>query len=142
MTRIEEFLKSTEDTFERTGHTADDIEFIGNTSRTITLGDWAGFRKALSGRDDWEDEGHRARETYCGPVYDLAIRFNDHSCLLYNRGYEWLYVPSKESTDREPVPVPPEIVWTNEYAVDLKEKYRRLLEQQAKDEVLKQVSNL
>lgn len=47
-----------------------------------------------------------------------------------------------ESTDREPVPAPPEIVWTNEYAVDLKEKYRRLLEQQAKDEVLKQVSNL
>ena len=142
MTKIERFLKSTEDAFERTGHTADDIESIGNTSRTITLGDWSGFRKALSGQDDWEDDESRSLGMPCGPVYDLAIRFNDHSCLLYNRGYEWLYVPSKESTDREPVPAPPEIVWTNEYGVDLKEKYRRLLEQRAKDEVLKQVSGL
>lgn len=142
MTRIEEFLKSTEDTFERTGHTADDIEFIGNTARTIDLGDWAGFRKVLSGQDDWKNDFNRRNGTYCGPVHDLAIHFNDHSCLVYNRNYEWLYVPSKESTDREPVHASPEIVWTNEYTADLKEKYRRFLEQQAKDEVLKQVSSL
>lgn len=104
------FLDETERFIVYSGHTTDDIEFIGNRNRTISLGDWGGVAEAI-------DRKYDSDLNFPEVVTDLAVFFDDHSlivrCVNEGHGGCWEYIPSSQSHLDPPMAVmAPERVWT------------------------------
>lgn len=133
------FLKETKTVIEGSGHTTDDIEFIGNRNRTISLGDWEGFAKAID-RTYYNSYGNAE------VAGDLAIFFNDHSVMFrheYDGAEWWEYIPSSESHGQPPVAVlEPEKVWVGMFFSSLDDQYEDSLKQESKEAIKKKMSKI
>lgn len=136
------FLEETKDEIEESGHTTDDIEFIGNRNRTISLGGWEGFAKAI---DRVYDSGYGGNEV----VDDLAIFFKDHSVMSrheYDGAEWWEYIPSSESHEEAPVAVlDPDKAWVHSsdgYGYSLESWYRNILKQEGEKAIDEKMSKI
>ena len=136
------FLKETKTVIEGSGHTTDDIEFIGNQNRTISLGGWEGFAKAI---DRVYDSGYGGNEV----VDDLAIFFKDHSVMSrheYDGAEWWEYIPSSESHKEAPVAVlDPDKAWvhsSDDYGYSLESWYRNILKQDGEKAIDEKMSKI
>lgn len=133
------FLKETKTVIEGSGHTTDDIEFIGNRNRTISLGDWKGFAKAID-RTYYNSYGNAE------VAGDLAIFFNDHSVMFrheYDGAEWWEYIPSSESHGQPPVAVlEPEKVWVGMFFSSLDDQYEDSLKQKSEEAIKKKMSKI
>lgn len=96
-----EFIEETEEAIRESGHTIADIEFIGDKTRQVSLGNWKKFSYDI--QQAFQDE--EVKERNCGykVCEDLIIAFSDSS-LLYRTGtfaYEkWEFLPSHQSCKR------------------------------------------
>ena len=133
------FLKETKDEIEGSGHTTDDIEFIGNRNRTISLGGWEGFAKAID-RTYYNSYGNAE------VVDDLAIFFKDHSVMFrheYDGAEWWEYIPSSESHRKPPVAVlDPGKVWVGMFFSSLDDQYEDSLKQKSEKAIKKKMSKI
>lgn len=133
------FLEETKDEIEESGHTTDDIEFIGNRNRTISLGGWKGFAKAID-RTYNDDFGNAE------VAGDLAIFFKDHSVMFryeYDGAEWWQYIASSESHRKPPVAVlDPERVWVGTLFSSLEDWYEDSLKQKSKEAIKKKMSKI
>lgn len=133
------FLEETRDSIEESGHTPGDIEFIGNRNRTLSLGGWDGFAKAI---DKKYDDDYGLNEV----TDDLAIFFKDHS-VMFRHEYDgtewWEYIPSNESHTDSPIAVMrPEKVWCKGSAYSLKDRYGESLKEESKRVIEEKVSKV
>lgn len=133
------FLKETKMVIEGSGHTTDDIEFIGNRNRTISLGGWEGFAKAID-RTYYNSYGNAE------VAGDLAIFFKDHSVMFrheYDGAEWWQYIASSESHRKPPVAVlDPERVWVGTLFSSLEDWYEDSLKQKSKEAIKKKMSKI
>lgn len=133
------FLEETKDEIEGSGHTTDDIEFIGNRNRTISLGGWEGFAKAID-RTYYNSYGNAE------VAGDLAIFFKDHSVMFrheYDGAEWWEYIPSSESHRKPPVAVlDPGKVWVGMLFFSLEDWYEDGLKQKSKEAIKKKMSKI
>lgn len=133
------FLEETKDEIEGSGHTTDDIEFIGNRNRTISLGGWEGFAKAID-RTYYNSYGNAE------VAGDLAIFFKDHSVMFrheYDGSEWWEYIPSSESHREPPVAVlDPGKVWVGMLFSSLEDWYEDSLTQKSKEAIKKKMSKI
>lgn len=140
------FLQETKGEIEGSGHTTDDIEFIGNRNRTISLGGWEGFAKVI---DRTYNDGYGGNEV----VDDLAIFFRDHS-VIFRREYDgaewWDYIPSSESHREPPVAVlDPNKAWVHpsdggvrDYEYSLESWYRNTLKEESEKSIEEKMSRI
>lgn len=133
------FLEETKDEIEGSGHTTDDIEFIGNRNRTISLGGWEGFSKAID-RTYYNSYGNAE------VAGDLAIFFKDHSVMFrheYDGAEWWEYIPSSESHKEAPVAVlDPDKAWVGMFFSSLDDQYEDSLKQESKEAIKKKMSKI
>lgn len=133
------FLEETKDEIEGSGHTTDDIEFIGNRNRTISLGGWEGFSKAID-RTYYNSYGNAE------VAGDLAIFFKDHSVMFrheYDGAEWWEYIPSSESHRKPPVAVlDPGKVWVGMLFSSLEDWYEDGLKQKSKKTIKEKMSKI
>lgn len=133
------FLEETRDSIKESGHTPGDIEFIGNRNRTISLGGWDGFAKAI---DRKYDDSYGLNEV----ADDLAIFFKDHSVMFrheYDGAEWWEYIPSNESHTAPPMVVmDPEKVWYKGLAGSLKDRYKESLKEESEKAIEEKVSKV
>lgn len=140
------FLEETKDEIEESGHTTDDIEFIGNRNRTISLGGWEGFAKAIDRTYD-DDFGNAE------VAGDLAIFFKDHSVMFrheYDGAEWWEYIPSSESNRKPPVVVlDPVKAWVHpsecggrDYEYSLESWYRNTLKEESEKSIEEKMSKV
>ncbi len=133
------FLKETKDEIEESGHMTDDIEFIGNRNRTISLGGWEGFAKAID-RTYYNSYGNAE------VAGDLAIFFKDHSVMFrheYDGAEWWEYIPSSESHSKPPVAVlEPEKFWVGMFFSSLDDQYEDSLKQKSEEAIKKKMSKI
>lgn len=133
------FLEETKTVIEGSGHTTDDIEFIGNRNRTISLGGWEGFAKAID-RTYYNSYGNAE------VAGDLAIFFKDHSVMFrheYDGAEWWEYIPSSESNREPPVAVlDPVKAWVHpsecggrDYEYSLESWYRNTLKEESEKSI-------
>ena len=133
------FLEETVDSIKESGHTPGDIEFIGNRNRTISLGGWDGFAKAI---DRKYDDSYGLNEV----ADDLAIFFRDHSVMFrheYDGAEWWEYIPSNESHTDSPIAVMyPEKAWCEGSAYSLKDRYGESLKEESEKAIEEKVSKV
>lgn len=133
------FLEETKTVIEGSGHTTDDIEFIGNRNRTISLGGWEGFAKAID-RTYYNSYGNAE------VAGDLAIFFKDHSVMFrheYDGAEWWEYIASSESNRKPPVAVlDPEKVWVGMLFSSLEDWYEDSLKQKSKEAIDEKMSKI
>lgn len=133
------FLKETKTVIEGSGHTTDDIEFIGNRNRTISLGGWEGFAKAID-RTYYNSYGNAE------VAGDFAIFFKDHSVMFrheYDGAEWWQYIASSESNRKPPVAVlDPEKVWVGTLFSSLEDWYEDSLKQKSEEAIKEKMSKI
>lgn len=100
---MSKFIEDTKEAIRKSGHSPSDIEFIGDSTRQVSLQTWSLFCSGI------EVAEHKRKDncTRCGyeVCRDLIIVFTDSS-LLYRTGkYDderWAYLPSHESYKKMP----------------------------------------
>lgn len=95
---MSKFIEDTKEAIRKSGHSPSDIEFIGDSTRQVSLQTWGIFCSGI-------EVAEQKRKDDCTKIgyevcRDLIIVFTDSS-LLYRTGkYDderWAYLPSRES---------------------------------------------
>lgn len=104
------FIEETEEAIKNSGHTTSDIEFIGDQTRHVELGNWDLFKKSVNSFEEKHPDYSSSGSGYRA-CRDLIIAFKDGS-LLFREGYatseQWDYQPSEESVSYDADFLPPE----------------------------------
>ena len=102
------FIEDTVKAIKDSGHTPSDIEFIGDYTRHVDLGEWDMFQKAVNHYEELDDG---SKDTGYKACRDLIIAFEDGS-LLFREGFatseQWDYLPSSSSATYDADYLPPE----------------------------------
>lgn len=100
---MSKFIEDTKEAIRKSGHSPTDIEFIGDSTRQVSLQTWGIFCSGI-------EVAEKKRKDDCTKIgyevcRDLIIVFTDSS-LLYRTGKysseKWAYLPSRESSKNMP----------------------------------------
>ena len=114
------FIEETEEAIKHSGHTTSDIEFIGDQTRHVELGNWDTFKKAVDSfeKNEKKQPDYNSSDSGYKACRDLIIAFEDGS-LLFREGYvtseQWDYLPSKDSAAYDAEFLPPESAIQTDY---------------------------
>lgn len=100
---MSKFIEDTKEAIHKSGHSPSDIEFIGDSTRQVSLQTWGLFCSGIEvAEQKRKDNSTRIGYEVCR---DLIIVFTDSS-LLYRTGkYDderWAYLPSRKSCKNIP----------------------------------------